>query len=107
GDDAAYRVVQAHELRAEDEAADDAMVWVMIYREGPLNVEELVEKTRTDRGSLTPIVERLITAGRIQRTNDERGERLSAKRFELQRDVSLGWEAALYDHYHALVRTLC
>lgn len=107
GDDAVYRVVQAQELRAEDEAADDALVWVLIYREGPLRFDELMEKTRTDQSALTPIVERLLAAGHVQRTNDEDSEVLSAKRFELQRDVSLGWEAALYDHYHALVRTLC
>ncbi len=122
GDDAVYRAVRVEEVREEDRLANDTLVWAMIYREGPLRLEELARSLRAEAEQLVPILERLLAAGHVQKDEPAKAEaddtdgsveRLdeaavySARQFLVERDASVGWEAAVYDHFQAVVRTIC
>src|SRR5690606_29576147 len=65
-DDAVYRVVRAEDVRDEDRVANDALVWAVVYREGPLRLAHLANALRTDPHELLPILERLTEAGHVE-----------------------------------------
>jgi hypothetical protein len=52
-------------------------------------------------------VHRLIEAQRVQEQDTEGTREWFAKSFYIGPDADSGWEAAVYDHYRAVVRTLC
>jgi predicted transcriptional regulator len=106
GDHTVYRAVREEEaLHAQrDEQGEDDLMAVLIYREGPLSHEELLERAGAHVRDLTRTLERLLASGRIEKLADGR---YLGTRFHIPVGSSQGWEGALLDHYHALVRTLC
>ena len=56
---------------------------------------------------MTSSLERLEASGRVLRTVGEHGPAYSSKEFQVPLGQSVGWEAAVLDHYQAVVRTLC
>src|SRR5690606_9122349 len=82
----------------------DELVWVVIYRNGPLSEEQLAEQLSRAHDKLTEPVTRLCSDGRVQRLDDGR---LHAKDFVLPFGSSVGWEAAIFDHVQAVVQTIC
>jgi hypothetical protein len=106
GDEAVFRASTADEVRdARKRIGDgtDELVWALVYREGPLARAELRERAGLPADDFEPCIGRLIAAGRVR----ERDGVFSASEFVVPLDAEAGWEAALFDHYHALVRTLC
>jgi hypothetical protein len=86
----------------------DELVWVIIYREGPATHEALARRMPSHEGALTHALERLVESGRIQRHASGDGPvEYAALGFVVPVGSERGWEAALLDHYHAVVRTLC
>jgi hypothetical protein len=53
---------------------------------------------------VAPLVERLLEAGRVERTADGK---IAARTFVIPLGASVGWEAAVFDHLQALVQTVC
>jgi hypothetical protein len=85
----------------------DEVVWLMIYREGPLTSGEVEARTRMDRAAIGPVLARLSDAGRIRRDMRGAEEVYSSSEFVVGLGQSAGWEAAVLDHYQAVVRTIC
>ena len=50
---------------------------------------------------------RLIAAGRVEQALVQDRTVFSSPTFYIGQGTNEGWEAAMYDHYHAVVRTLC
>lgn len=103
----AYRIARQEELgqlRGNDEGKGyDELVWVLVYREGPIGREALGKLTRTK--DLDAVLERLVGAGRVRvQAGDE--PTYSASDFFVPKDAPVGWEAAVFDHFHALVTTI-
>jgi len=104
----AYRVVTQEELGSLREGADqdgtDELIWVLIYREGPFTFEALDKRTcvRDLRGML----DRLMARGRIRRSENDGEPIYSASEFFVPVNAAVGWEAAVFDHYQALVKTI-
>jgi hypothetical protein len=103
---AAYRAATAEELADLRQRPDGLLelVWMLIYRDGPVGEEELHQRTSLDLGALGACLSQLADAGRIQRGEDGRYD---ASSLVLPLGSSAASEAALFDHYQAVVRTLC
>jgi hypothetical protein len=82
----------------------DELLWVIIYREGPLGLPALRARSGLDQGELDASIARLTAAERIRR---DEGGAFSAPEFFVPLQAEAGWEAAVFDHYHAVVRALC
>jgi hypothetical protein len=111
GDAVAYRAATAAELSAtrasvaasEDDALD-AMLWAIVYREGPLAQDELGRRLPVSAAPLAAAIDRLAASGRVQR--DARGL-LQCRELVVPLGAPSGWEAAVLDHFGALVKTVC
>lgn len=111
GDATVYRTASVDEIAsASDHNALEslaALVWVTVYREGPLTSAELEARLGVDTGVIAEALRVLTEDGRVM--EQARGES-TIYRSELcfiPLGQSAGWEAALLDHYHALVRAIC
>jgi len=91
------------ELRA---GRADELVWAMIYSEGPMPREALGRIEALGATDLDGALKRLIDAGRI--TKDEHLDDVlyRADRLLIPLGAEIGWEAAVFDHFHAMVSTI-
>ena len=107
GATAVYRAATQAELeeqrRVRGGGGLDELVWVVIYREGPLTRDALLARAAQQSVELDASLARLLDAGRIRRAEDGG---FSASEFAVPRGAEVGWEAAVFDHYHALVKTI-
>ncbi|MBN1609524.1 MAG: hypothetical protein JW940_23030 [Polyangiaceae bacterium] len=103
-----YRAATQAELGRVSEAGAgvgfDELIWAIVYREGPLSGEALARITR--QAELETVISRLLAAGRIQ--SEVRGTETvySAKDLFIPRYSPVGWEAAVFDHFQAVVQTI-
>lgn len=106
GDGTGYRAATEDELGILSGAATDSdeLLWAIIYREGPLGMAEL--RRLVPGAGLDASLARLRESGRVASQPSAQGEQLSATQFFVARDAPSGWEAAVFDHFQALVRTI-
>jgi hypothetical protein len=91
---------------ARGTSGSDELVWAVIYREGPLYRETLQQIVGLPDAELDAIVLRLKDAGRIfERPKRERILLCSATTVP-DLDAPEHWEALVFEHYQAVVRTL-
>ena len=57
--------------------------------------------------ALESALTRLLGQGRIEAHDRDGATFYSSRELFIPLDASVGWEAAVYDHFHALVRTIC
>lgn len=105
-----YRAVSDDELGAlralrSGEGVDE-LVWAIIYREGPLARDELLQRTHIERVELDAALGRLVESGRVERTGEGAGATYSAASLYVLLGSPVGWEAAIFDHYQAMVKTI-
>jgi hypothetical protein len=105
GEQAVYRIAQATDFQDEAarERAMDLVVWLSVYRDGPLDSERVTEHTGLAGDVVAESLDRLLGEDRIQRGADGS---YSSRVFEKPWDVALGWEAAVLDHFRAMVTTI-
>jgi hypothetical protein len=105
----AYRVVTSDELErlaSENEPNVDAMVWTIVYREGPIAESDLVRRTLVSGEALAASLKRLQDARHVT-LREEQGARIwASSELVIAVDADAGWEAAVLDHFQALVRTI-
>jgi hypothetical protein len=110
GSDQVYRATtQAEQMQLSamtQESGLEELVWAHIYRNGPATREGLEEFAASNPKQLVAALDRLISLGRVQVQQTAEGPRYSATSLEVLLGDAVGWEAAVYDHYHALVRTI-
>ena len=106
GDGTGYRAATQDELGQLRGATSggDELIWAIIYREGPLGLDELAR--RLPGPALEACLSRLVEAGRVVREASEAGSRYRASQFFVELGAAKGWEAAIFDHFQALVRTI-
>jgi hypothetical protein len=104
----AYRVVSGNELETlshDDDAGLDAWIWTLVYREGPISRAALLRRAALGDAAVDAALQRLEEAGRIT------GHGAGAERAWTSAELVLpanaaGWEGAVFDHFHAVVRTI-
>jgi hypothetical protein len=109
GDETRYRVATAEELRdagalveTRPQDALAALVWVHVYREGPLTLDRLAQLVPLSRGALEAAVTTLVADKRIRRE----AEQLVAEHVLIAVGETAGWEAALIDHHGAVLNAI-
>jgi hypothetical protein len=109
GPSAAYRVVTRDELERlspADDAGVDAVVWTMIYRDGPVTRDDLARSSTLRADVLDSVLARLVDAGRISAHTDAKQTTYTSPELVIPVDAAIGWEAAVLDHFQAMVRTV-
>jgi len=111
GDGTVYRMATGEDLahlrttQADAQAPSlDAMLWVVIYRAGPIGQEELAKRVSIADNVLKASLGRLVKAARVE--CDACGAYRCLK-LEVPYGSSTGWEAAVFDHFQAVVKTIC
>ena len=109
GQGAVFRAASDEELgRIQQlEAPVDDLVWAIIYREGPLGRAQLGQRVAGRSERLDAALESLLAEGRIGRVNGLTEPSFVAERFVVPLGAERGWEAAVFDHFAAVVRTVC
>jgi hypothetical protein len=106
-----YRAASKEELglaySADPERASEAVVWVGVYREGPLTLEALCERFGLEPARALRALEGLAADGRVSVEEREGGRVYSSKTCVLPMGEPAGWEAAVFDHYQAMTAALC
>jgi hypothetical protein len=82
----------------------DELVWAIAYREGPLSREELAQAHHLDAAELDLVLQRLLQSSRIERVGD--GSKYRARSLYVPLGSPVGWEAAIFDHFQAMVKTI-
>src|SRR5262249_34803046 len=111
GDATIYKIAPAEEIErvstrdALDSAA--ALLWVTIYREGPIDAAALGQRLALTPEMLARGLDSLCADGRVSR--EQSGERTVYRSDScvIPLGPGVGWEGALLDHYQALVRSVC
>ncbi len=81
---------------------------VTLYRDGPLSVAELAARLEADEATCEAFVARLEAAGYLETT--PQGDAAPAHRataYHIEPESPEGYEAALWDHFQAVVRAIC
>lgn len=102
----AYRAATAAELEqmGRDEQGLGEWLWLLVYREGPIAPGELCERVGKDRAQVEGALEALASEGHVTRGSDGS---YSSRAIVLGTQTAAGWEAAMFDHFQAVVRTMC
>jgi len=103
GDATGYRIASAEELgalgRKSNPEDEEAFLWVQVHNNAPISRAALRELIRMDGARFDASIDRLIADGRVR---EEEGL-LRVDRCVIPRGASFGWEAAVFDHYQAVV----
>ena len=107
GSNPSYRAASDDELttlqgKLGAEGADELVIALM-YREGPLTLREIAERAQTEVTAIEATIERLLSAGRIELIEAEDAPRYRARALVVPLGAPVGWEAAVFDHFKALV----
>lgn len=106
GDDTTFRLVSEEEHRRippPDHRGIDELIWVMVYREGPLSFESLQSRCQLSNQDLAEALQRLTEGQRLE----QEGSEYAAKTFFIELGQEIGWESAVFDHFQAVVKTIC
>ena len=110
GDRAVYRAAQEADFLASDDEARAArrwLVWLTVYRKGPVSAAQVAEHARLPDTECALALSELLQEGKASTSEVDGEQCFSAARFEVPVGESHGWEAAVLDHYQALVTSVC
>jgi hypothetical protein len=110
GDSTVYRVMDDPELAAAWRQSPEQLahlVWVAVYRFGPLALAELRQIVPVPEAAMLAAVHELSADGRIARDDAAEPVRYRTERCFIPVDSAEGWEAAVFDHYQAVVTAIC
>lgn len=110
GHNVAFRPASDAELSSLDETRQGedaaAFIWLLIYRNGPIKLTDLQTKARLDEAELDALLTALTTEGRICSAEEDGELVYQCDRFIVPLGSPIGWEAAVFDHYQALVAAI-
>jgi hypothetical protein len=110
GPNTTYRAASEEELsalqrRRGPDGADELLVALM-YREGPLTLKEIASRAQADLSAVEAGLDRLTAAGRIEQIEHDGILRYKAGALVIPLGAPVGWEAAVFDHFKAMVATV-
>jgi hypothetical protein len=88
-------------LQGDRGESQQAMIWLSLYRRA-MSRRELCANLGLDAATIDAALERLIAEGRVREANGK----LSAETFLVPVGASIGWEAAVFDHFSAVARAI-
>lgn len=106
GDHTTYRAASEAEasavLASDPDAAAAGMVWVLLHQGGPRRLEELARELNLGAESVQRALVSLLAQGRCR----QEGEQYRADHCVILYGDEIGWEAALFDHFQAMVTAI-
>jgi hypothetical protein len=81
-------------------------VWVTVYHQGPAGAAQLSEQLNLDVAWVERALEALLADGRVKREPGGDSPRYRSEQCLIPLGQGAGWEAALLDHYQAVVRAI-
>jgi len=109
GKQAVYRAASAADFPEGGPSfsvACEYLVWQTIYRNGPLDLPRIESITRLPLQKCAHALEALLENGRVERV-DADAELFQSRRLDVPVGQAEGWEAAIFDHYQAMVAAIC
>ena len=111
GMDSVYRAASEDELGAmragrHGEGLDD-LLWALVYRIGPVSRSDLLALGGVGASDLDAALGRLVDSGRASLEHGAGGPLYSATMFFVPLGTKVGFEAAVFDHFQAAVKTIC
>ena len=110
GDSTFFRVARPDEYPQADAAEKlerlASMLWVAVKRYGPVTRDALAEIVPAREREMDDALARLIADGRIEAQQENGEPAYVTQEFLIPVGSSVGWEAAVFDHYQALVTTI-
>lgn len=113
GVDTRYRVATEEELldvggfaRVSPQEADAALIWLHVYREGPVTGEQLGQLTPLSQDALSAALERLLNSARIREVESGGTPHYVTDECLIPLGEAAGWEAAVIDHHRAVLNAL-
>lgn len=111
GDARIYVASKPEEYRMGSQGEEDEayayMVMVAIHRHGPLSIAALGEIVPLNGDLLEKTLNQLITNGKISAQEKEGVRLYSCDHIYIPFEEASGWEAAVFDHYQAMVTAIC
>ncbi len=110
GDSTVYRVTTQEDLeRAARHGAgvQHALLWVAVYRNSPVAASDLAALLGLSEGAVETDLAVLHRDGRITKLESDDGVLYSSDTCLLPVGDEVGFEAALFDHYQAVVNAIC
>jgi hypothetical protein len=80
----------------------DELLWALVYHEGPLRAEEITTRTGVDPGECEAALARLVESGHVELA----GSAYHTSSLFVPLGSPAGFEAAVFDHFKAVVNTL-
>jgi hypothetical protein len=106
-----YRAATRQELCDMRDQSDlealELLVWTVIFNDAPIDRETLEQRCAIDSDKLDQVLQRLISSKRISVSESAKGPEYRSAELVIAADNSVGWEASILDHFHAMVRTVC
>lgn len=109
GDLSVYRLVDEADFARAGASRDEAhrhLVWLYVYRHGPIDLNALSRATRLDDAICEQALTALRNAGRIEVTMEGDTTLYRADSFEVPLGTTQGWEVAVLDHFQAMVTAI-
>lgn len=82
------------------------IVWVLVYRSGGIKLAALRDQLAVDEAALLAALRSLEADGHVTRSGAAEEEIYSSTGIVLPVDSERGWEAAVFDHFQAVVRAI-
>ena len=82
-------------------------VWVAVHGFGPLTAEEIADHVSTEKPLLAAALVRLVNEGKVVKEEAGDATRYHSEHCLIPVGSETGWEASVFDHYQALVSTIC
>jgi DNA-binding Lrp family transcriptional regulator len=109
GDSVLYRALESEHLAKLARQSEDSslnVVHIAVQQQGPLSASEVAKVTALTEVASQEALATLVQSGVLRRVEDGT-ERYSSDGCALPYDDPKGWEAAVFDHYQAMVGALC
>jgi len=110
GRSAVYRIADHADFGREDQAerntAKDYLVWQAVYRSGPLSIVEVAQTTGLGADDCQQSLARLTSDGRVRAEPRDTELVYSSERLDVPVGHEHGWEAAVFDHFQAVVSAI-
>lgn len=111
GASTSYRAATDDELaslkRKHGAEGSDEMLLALLFREAPLTALEVAQKAQTELPEVEAALARLVEGDRLDQLQaDGQESRYRARQLVIPLGAPVGWEAAVFDHFKALVTTV-
>jgi hypothetical protein len=110
GANTTYRAASDEELVALQQRrgpeGTDELVLALMYREGPLSAKDIASRAQVEPNAIEGVLTRLAEAGRAVRTERDGETLYEAGGLVIPLGAPAGWEAAVFDHFKAMVTTV-